>query len=77
MKGPTERCTSINAVPVEVFRQLQGKIPHSVTLAWVNLGIFSWQVTSREFIIELRLRKYSLRRCQLPEEATLNVFRYH
>lgn len=38
---------------------------------------FLGQVLPGSFIIELRLRKYSLRHCQLPEEATLNVFRHH
>lgn len=55
----------------------KNKFPAAATLAWMNSNIFSRPGTSREFIIELRLRKYSLRRCQSPEEATLNVFRYH
>lgn len=72
MKGLTERSISIHAVP-----DWRNKFPVAVTLAWVNLNIFSWPGTSREFIIEFRLKKCSLRRCQSPEEATLNVFRYH
>lgn len=66
---------SISIIPVEAFRHLEGKFPQ----LWlrVNVNIFSQPGTAWEFIIELRFRKYSLRRCQSPEEATLNVFRHH
>lgn len=77
IKKLTERSISISMLPVEVFWRLEGKFPFAVTLAQSECEHLFWLDTAREFIIELRLRKYSLRCCQSPEETTLNVFRHH